>query len=243
MRIIKLDAIDSTNQYLRQLNLEYKLQDNTVVVVKNQTKGKGQMGSAWLSEPGKNLMFSMFKQLELPVRDNFYISMVVSLAVVKALQSVGIPELAIKWPNDILSCDKKVCGILIENGLKGQHIKSSIIGIGLNVNQENFKELPKASSLKSLTKKTYVIDELLNIILKQLEVYFSKLEANQLDALKQDYERLLFKKDVMAEFKNEEGAVFYGIIKSVSTSGKLQVLPKGETDIKAFDLKQLVLKY
>ncbi|WP_338733176.1 biotin--[acetyl-CoA-carboxylase] ligase [Mangrovimonas cancribranchiae] len=243
MRIIKLDAIDSTNQYLRQLSLEHKLQDNTVVVVKNQTKGKGQMGSVWLSEPGKNLMFSVFKQLQLPVKDNFYISMVVSLAVVKALQTVGIPELAIKWPNDILSCNKKVCGILIENGLKGQNIKSSIIGIGLNVNQEGFEDLPKASSLKNITQQTYVIDELLNVILNQLELYFSKLKTNQFASLKQDYERLLFKKDVMVEFKNEEGNVFYGIIKSVSASGKLQVLPKGETDIKAFDLKQLVLNY
>ena len=136
MKIIKLDAIDSTNTYLRQLSSEEKLDDFTVVTAASQTAGKGQMGTKWASEKGKNLTFSVFKKVSCLENDEqFYISMATSLAIYNALKGFQIPKLAIKWPNDILSENQKICGILIENVIQNSKMTAAIIGIGLNVNQ------------------------------------------------------------------------------------------------------------
>ena len=167
MRIIKLNAIDSTNSYLKQLSNNGKLHDYTVVVTKHQTNGKGQMGSKWESQEAKNLTFSLFKDVSfLNLNSTFFLSIVSSLAIVRALDHFMIPKLKVKWPNDILSESKKICGILIENVVKQGKVKGTIIGIGLNINQTEFKKLPQASSLILLTGMVYNTDELMKAILK-----------------------------------------------------------------------------
>tara|TARA_R110000868_G_scaffold3388_7_gene21912 strand:+ start:6906 stop:7637 length:732 start_codon:yes stop_codon:yes gene_type:complete len=243
MRIIKLDATNSTNSYLRNLTNEEVINDYTTVVAKNQTRGRGQMGTIWNSEGSKNLTFSVFKDLsELQIDYPFYISMAVSLALIKTLQSFSIPKLSVKWPNDILSEDKKVCGVLIENVIKQSNINATIIGIGLNINQTKFIDLPKASSLKLLTGKTFDLDEVLQVILKHLKRYFLKIKRKDYDLLKQEYETYLFRKDKPSTFVNAEGFVFSGFIKNVSISGNLQVLLEDNL-IKEFDLKDITLLY
>ena len=152
MQLIKLDATPSTNSYLKELMRELNLDDFTVVVCEHQTKGRGQQGNIWMSERGKNLIFSVLKYIEKVKTNNaFALNAVVSLAVYETLRTFKIPQVSVKWPNDIMSGNKKICGILIENTLKGNDLKKSIIGIGLNVNQEVFSELPHASSLKCET--------------------------------------------------------------------------------------------
>ncbi|MFV0573102.1 MAG: biotin--[acetyl-CoA-carboxylase] ligase, partial [Xanthomarina gelatinilytica] len=100
MRIIKLNAIDSTNSYLKQLSMEEALVDNTIVVADYQTQGRGQMGTVWQSEGCKNLMFSVLKDVSwLHADKGFYISMVTALSIIKALERFSIPKLRIKWPN------------------------------------------------------------------------------------------------------------------------------------------------
>ena len=139
MSIIKLSATDSTNSYLKELSLEQTLDDFTVVSTELQLKGRGQMGSKWVSDKGKNLTISILKKLEnFDVQNQFNLNCIVSLAIYDVLLEIKAPNLYVKWPNDILSVDKKICGILIENILKGRFIQAAIIGIGLNVNQTNF---------------------------------------------------------------------------------------------------------
>ena len=155
MQIIKLNATDSTNNYLKQLLMDTALEDFCVVVTNHQTKGKGQMGAEWVSEKGKNLTFSVLKKepsIVLPRR--FLLSILVSLSIIKTLEAYSVPKLAIKWPNDILSDHHKISGILIENIIKSNKIDFSVIGIGLNVNQKLFKGLPKVTSLKSILGMT-----------------------------------------------------------------------------------------
>ena len=142
MYIIKLDAIDSTNAYLKTLVSTNTVEDYTVVVAKHQTEGRGQMGTQWHVEDGKNLTVSVLTHMKgFALDHSFYISMITSLAIVETLQSFNIPKLHVKWPNDILSENKKICGILIENVIKQDVISASIIGIGLNddnrKNEEN----------------------------------------------------------------------------------------------------------
>lgn len=243
MRIIKLNAIDSTNSYLRRLSNEENLEDYTIVTAEYQTHGKGQMGSIWSSESSRNLMFSVFKdttkfRLEYP----FLISMVTSLAVIKTLQSFSISKLSIKWPNDILSEDKKICGILIENVIKQQSLGNTIIGVGLNVNQTEFINLPKASSLKLITGNVYDLEEVLYEVIKSLKYYFGVLKRADYEGIKTAYEAYLFRKNKPSTFKDNKGLVFSGYIKSVTLSGNLQVLLEDEI-IKEFDLKEVALMY
>ena len=242
MPIIKLNAIDSTNSYLKQLCTKMSIEDYTVVVTQHQTQGRGQMGAIWDSEKGKNLMFSMFKDLSMHnVEFPFYISMAISLAILKTLKALYIPDLHIKWPNDILSADKKICGILIENVIKNK-LNSTIIGIGINVNQTEFSNLPKASSLKNITGIQYDLSELLHNIIKNTKYYSSLLEEGKYDAVKNEYEMSLFRKNKPSTFKNTKGELFSGFIKGVTKYGKLQVLLEDKI-VKKFDLKEIQLLY
>ena len=242
MRIIKLDAIDSTNNYLRRLINEEDVADYTIVMAKKQTYGRGQMGTVWNSDKAKNLTFSVFKDLSIhDVEFPFYISMAISLAIFKAFKTLNIPDLGIKWPNDILSADKKICGILIENVIKNK-LNSTIIGIGINVNQIEFAKLPKASSLKNITGIHYNLDEVLHLIIKYTKEYSSLLQNEKYDFVKNEYETNLFRKNKPSTFKDATGVLFSGIIKGVTKYGKLQVILEDEI-VKKFDLKEITLMY
>ena len=243
MYIIKLDAIDSTNAYLKQIAAKALPKDYTIVVTNSQTQGRGQMGTQWQAEKGKSVTGSVFKVLpHLKIEQQFYISMVVSLAVSKALTVFNIPKLGVKWPNDILSADKKICGILIENIVKSNQLQGSVIGFGLNINQKYFKNLPQASSLILITGIVFDKDEVLAEILKQMQYYFQLLETNKFQKLHSAYESILFRKNKPSTFITPNDNTFTGIIKGVTVEGKLKVLTEDDV-MKTFDLKEVVLKY
>ncbi|MBO3098469.1 biotin--[acetyl-CoA-carboxylase] ligase [Gelidibacter pelagius] len=243
MRIIKLDAIDSTNTYLKRLSGEGTAEDGLAVVASLQTNGRGQMGTVWSSQEAKNLTFSVFKDVSfINVSQHFYISMAVSLAVYQALTCLGITKIKVKWPNDILSDDKKIAGILIENVIKLNVITGSVIGIGLNVNQTDFKGLPGASSLLLLSGQVNDLDEIMDAVLKQIDVYFQHLKDENFKTLKSQYESHLFRKNKPSTFKDAEGSVFSGYIVGISDFGNLLVKIEGNT-IRSFDFKEVVLLY
>lgn len=243
MFIIKLNAIDSTNSYLKRLSSKEVIKDFTVAITNYQTKGRGQMGTQWSSQESKNLMFSVFKVINnTKVEDNFYISMVVAISILEALKSFKIKNLKVKWPNDILSEEKKIGGILIENVIKQTNISASIIGIGINVNQTLFDNLPQASSMRLISGRVYDLDEVLHLILKKLKHYFKLLDQIQFGLLKNTYEDYLFRKDKPSTFRNNKGEMFSGFIKGVSNSGNLQVLLE-DNIITEFDLKTITLLY
>jgi len=242
MRIIKVSATDSTNLYLKRLLLEDPGLEDTVVVAETQYEGRGQAGTTWLSEPGKNLTFSLLKTYHgLLAKDQFLISMATSLALVSTLKKVGIPDLAIKWPNDILSGASKIGGILIENGLKGNNIRYSIIGIGLNVNQESFDGLKHVSSLKLLSGKQLELGTLLDSILKELAFYLKELEHGYHQKLVGPYHQLLFCKDQTSLF-DVRGEVTKGIIRGVDTAGQLLV-ENAAGKVIPYGLKELRMRY
>ncbi len=243
MYIIKLNAIDSTNVYLKTLTAKSLPEDYTVVVADSQTKGRGQMGTSWNAQAGKNLTASVFKSLPfLKIEQQFFVSMVVSLAICKALSRLKTPRLSIKWPNDILSADQKICGILIENVIKNNTLQGSIIGFGLNVNQKFFDNLPQASSMQLLTGVVYNKDEVLSVVLDEFQYYFKKLEAHQFSEIKAEYESLLFRMEKPSTFKTRKDISFSGIIKGVTDQGLLNVWTEDDL-IKTFDLKDIQLLY
>ncbi|OAD92247.1 biotin--[acetyl-CoA-carboxylase] ligase [Aequorivita soesokkakensis] len=243
MKIIKLNAIDSTNSYLKQLAKETFLQEETVVLTNRQLSGRGQMGNKWLSREGQSLTFSMFKAFEkLQIEQQFMISMVVSLAIVKALKSLNVPKVTIKWPNDILSANTKIGGILIENVLESSFVKYSIIGIGLNVNETDFPNLPQASSMKLETGKTFQLEEVLDTILKNVFKNLKNISEKDFSEMKQLYENNLFRKERISVFETSEGSQINGIIKGVSDIGELLVETENNP-LQKFQLKEVKLIY
>ncbi len=241
MKIIKLSAIPSTNSYLKQLAKESVLEDETVVLTNRQISGRGQMGNGWVSKEGKALhlvCLSIWKS----ENSNVYISMAVSLAIIEGLKCLNIPKLAIKWPNDILAANGKIGGILIENVLEGSSVKYSIIGIGLNVNEIDFPNLPTAGSLKLETGKTFQLEEVLDTILKSISKNLKNLSTKDFFEMKKNYENNLFRKEMVSVFENPAGSQFNGIIKGVSDSGELLVETENNS-LQKFQLKEVRLIY
>ncbi|MDG2173446.1 MAG: biotin--[acetyl-CoA-carboxylase] ligase [Flavobacteriaceae bacterium] len=239
MNIIKLDAIDSTNNYLKKIILNEGVNDYTVVTAKFQTQGKGQLGTEWESEHSKNLICSVYKkEINIKVQDQFVISALVSLALIKTLRKVNLSNMHIKWPNDIMSDNKKICGILIENIVKENYIKDTVIGIGLNVNQTIFNNLPNAASIKNLIGTTCSIDEILKDLVKNIKYCFNELDKSSINSIFEKYEDALFRINKPSTFKNSKGEVFSGYIKGVSRSGKLSVMLEDNL-VESYDLKEI----
>lgn len=243
MKLIKLSAIDSTNSYLKKLAKKSLVDDLTVVLAENQISGRGQMGNAWLSEKGKSLTFSIFKALDtLSAEQHFKISMAVSLGIVAALDALHIPKISIKWPNDILSATRKIGGILIENVLEGSRVNYSVIGIGINVNETFFPNLPQAGSLKLVTGIDYDLEEVLQIILRNVFKNIRQLSEMDFFEMKRLYENELFRKDMVSGFENIDGLRFNGIIKGISDMGELLVETEND-GLQKFQLKEVKLIY
>ncbi|MGO4819341.1 biotin--[acetyl-CoA-carboxylase] ligase [Flavobacterium sp. W22_SRS_FP1] len=242
MKLIKLDAIDSTNDFLKGLSNEQQLENFTVVTAENQTKGKGQMGSVWDSEVGNNLTMSVFiKDSVSEVNQIFVLNVGVAIAIVQALENFNIPNLMIKWPNDIMSYNFKIAGILIENSIKSNGTIHSIVGLGLNVNQTNFINLPKASSLSVICDAQFDKEKIMYEVIEQLKrniVIMSEDPA----ALWLEYTNRLFKKGIPMPFKVNSNQNFMGIIQGVSSYGKLQVLLEDDR-VSEFNIKEIQMLY
>ena len=240
MKIIKLNAIDSTNSFLKEMAENNALDNFTTVVAKEQTKGRGQMNGYWISEAGKNLTFSVFVRFSsFLFKFQKYLSFAVALSVFDAVKEFGVNKLTIKWPNDIMAGSSKLGGILIENSLKKNIVNHSIIGIGLNANQEVFvKELSKATSLKNILGKEIDLDKLLKVILENLKSNIKILEEGMFETLEERYLDNLYKRNIPSMFKTMEGKIFMGKIIGVSREGKLLLELEDET-IKEFNLKEV----
>lgn len=240
MNIIKLNAIESTNLYLKKLAVEKDTESYTVVTADFQSAGRGQMGTTWHSEIGKNLTFSiLIKFKAFDIEHQFYLSMAVSLGLLAAIRSHISSPLFIKWPNDILADKDKLAGILIENIISRNLIKQTVIGIGLNVNQEQFPmTIGNITSLKKLAGKSFDKDLLLENILTSIQNYVGFIDRKEFPKLKELYLKSLYKFQKPSMFEDNKGTIFLGKIIDVSEDGKLVVVLENEKTRK-FDLKEI----
>ena len=239
--IIKLNAISSTNDFLKQKHISAKCKDGDIIWSINQTEGKGQRKNKWLSEKGKSLTFSIYKQFDqLIFTNSFVLSSCVSLSIVKTLKKIGLKEVHIKWPNDILAGNKKIGGILIENIVKANYIKSSIIGIGLNINEEKFNELPNATSVFLELKKKFELDMILDILINELFKSFKELN-NEENKIINSFSSFLWKKNDYASFKNKNN-YFRAKLKGVKISGNL-ILEFDNGSISEFNSNEITMNY
>lgn len=242
MPIIKLDAIDSTNDFLKKMARDSDLRNYTTVVAHEQNKGRGQMGEVWISEPGKNLIASVLIKNPLPNYDSlFALNLAISIAVAETLDGLNIADITIKWPNDIMAENKKCGGILIENILRNEVEFDSIVGIGLNVNQRNFDNLPLATSLALHTNILFDIDELISKILGSIKKLTQNIPEN-IENLKQKYYQRLFRMNVPTAYRTAENHDFMAVIRGIDNSGLL-ILELEDGTTKSFGIKEIKMLY
>lgn len=226
---VELPKVDSTNNYARQLLSEGAVPDGTVVFAHTQTAGRGQQGNTWLSEAGKNLTLSfVFLPDFLEATQQFFLNMAVALAVKDFAECFVQEEVKIKWPNDIYVNDQKLAGILIENTISGTKISNSIIGIGLNVNQEIFShELKNPTSLFLLTGMPHNLKSLAELLCSYMEKYYLQLRQLHFNFLDRAYTEALYRYQQTHEYKKGE-QIFRGEINGVSKEGKLIIHSQGK---------------
>jgi BirA family biotin operon repressor/biotin-[acetyl-CoA-carboxylase] ligase len=236
--IIGLGVVDSTNKYANAL-LGTKLADETAIVADFQTAGRGQFQNVWWSPVGENLLFSVvWLKSKCTVEQQFNLSVAVSVAVKRWLNKQFNLEAKIKWPNDIYIGDKKLAGILIENSIQGKEIKSSVIGIGINVNTPEFPaELARAISLRQANGGEFLNREVCLLeFLSILHAVYLQLQAGILMPLWKEYLESLYQKDVLSAYE-WNGQRINGIIRGVSQEGLLQF--DYENEIHSVNLKEI----
>ena len=240
MYLVKLNATTSTNSYLRDLLKKDAPPDWTVVMTEFQSLGRGLAASEWISDQGKNLLCSILIRFEdLKILNNFYLSCAISIGVYKALSKYNLPDLSVKWPNDIMSGSRKLGGILIENSLKNEHIYQSIVGLGLNINQDVFPiSLPNAISMAQIKKEEFSSIEILTNVVESIKETIAILKMHEFDVLHKEYENLLFKNGEFQMFEDKNEVQFLGKIIGVHSNGMLKV-EKAKNNIEQYDHKEI----
>jgi BirA family biotin operon repressor/biotin-[acetyl-CoA-carboxylase] ligase len=233
--LIHLPSVDSTNKYAAGILQKENATEGTVILADVQTRGKGQGDNIWLSDHGLNLLCSIILKPDfLPAYKQFYLSMCIVTGLYDCLADIGIQS-QVKWPNDILIQGKKVAGILIENTILSHNLYTSIVGIGLNVNQVSFPPgIPNPTSLKGKTGKSFDVGQLLERLLPFLEKKLNWLYAEDFVAIKSHYLNSLWLLNTRAVFTDQKGT-FEGRIVDVAESGELVILTStGETRMYGF---------
>ena len=237
-QLIKLNIVDSTNNYAAKYLKQTKIPFGTVIMAQYQTKGKGQVDSVWNANKNDNILMSVILDTSfLSVNRVFYLSKIVSLSIHESLNSFDIGNIFIKWPNDIFVNKEKIAGILIENQWKGQSLISSIVGIGINVNQTLFPESYNATSLKLLKSKTYSLDEVFEKVIARMNYNFTLLNNLSFDKIDSDYHKYLLNYNKITNFfiKNK---IVKAKLCGVDSFGKI-VLKMDNNELKYYDLKQV----
>ena len=228
-------SCSSTNHIAQQLIQNQQARHGAVVLSDEQTKGRGQHTNRWESATAQNLTFSLILYPDMLIEQQFYLTIIASLAITDTLSRYVPEKFTIKWPNDILRESSKICGILIQNNLKDRKIHTTVVGIGLNINQTIF-QASHATSLALLTETTYDRTAVLVSLLQHLESRYQQWQNGSLGILKADYLRRMHWRDEPHFFQDERGT-FRGIILGIDATGRLALETEGE--VRYYDAKQV----
>ena len=225
-QIYKVEKVDSTNSYTSAL--PPNIPEGSIVWALDQAKGRGHGTNRWESEPGKNLTFSIILYpTSLLAEDQFYLSKVISLAISDFI-ALFTDNVSIKWPNDIYVGNGKIAGILIENSIEGERITQSIVGIGVNINQQTFSTYtPNPLSLKQMTGNEYDLGEMLDILCDLIAYRYLSLKKNEFQTINENYHHALYRLNQMATYI-ADGKEFEGMIVDVESNGTLVICEKNK---------------
>ncbi len=238
-KIIFLPQCHSTNTELVARSRELTCPEGMIVYTDYQKSGKGQRGNEWIADPGKNILMSVLLHPRfLTPKEQYFLNLIVGLAIVDVVKEYVLhDEVSLKWPNDIFIKDKKVAGVLIESSFRGGSLESSVVGVGLNVNQRNF-ELPTATSMNVVNPESVDLDReiVLENLLLRLEFWYLKLKNGAKDDIRNAYHSLLMWRGEERRFKSELEE-FEGEIVGINEYGKLSI--KVQNKLRVFDVKEI----
>lgn len=242
----RLQTVHSTNSFLRELNGGDASFDMELATTEFQTAGRGQKGNSWESEKSKNLLFSiLLHPVYVQPSKQFCISEAIALAVVKSLKEIVADELvakdfSVKWPNDIYWKNKKIAGILIENELFGSTIRDCIVGVGININQQNFiSDAPNPVSLYNILGVNTNVEELLDTIIKQFVANVSMIENGQTALLHNEYMDSLFRRKGIYPYRDADSELM-ATIKDVREDGRL-ILTDSDDKERIYEFKEVAI--
>ena len=220
MKSMYLRETRSTNLVLKEMLREYELPEGFVLRTDFQSAGKGQPGNSWEAEKGKNLLFSvLLYPHHIAITEQFILSQLVSVAILRTLNSF-CTGFSIKWPNDIYFGDKKIAGMLIENSLQGTKLNTSIVGIGLNVNQKIFRsDAPNPVSLRQITGMNQRRKAILQNLLKNIQELYKKMD---MEAIQKQYSENLYRRDGFFTYRDNDG-FFDAEISAIESDGCLKL--------------------
>ncbi len=233
--------LDSTNDYAANLLAKSKPIEGTVVITDNQVSGKGQYGRKWSSAPGQNLTLSVILYPNIPAETQFDLNILASLAVCKAIKEQTAINPLVKWPNDIYVTDRKICGILIKNNLVGKIISQSIIGIGINVNQQQFDpSIPNPTSIANETGAVTQLLELREELFKAMDQFYDIMKKDPVE-LRQLYSKTLWRRYEEIKYSLEDGEIRNGVLEGIERDGRLIIRShNGMNSYKLSDIKLVV---
>ncbi len=237
--ILEFEKVTSTNSVAQKLLAEGRLVEGSVIMARSQSDGQGLGTNVWESRIGENLLMSLIVYPDfIRPGQQFLLHKISSLAVLDTVRYFTQSEnVTIKWLNDIYAGKKKIAGILIKNVISGEVIKSSTIGIGLNVNQINFSDqLPNPVSMKMIGDETFDIRKVMEQLCKYFNYYYKLLHQNSLDKIDELYLKALLNLHVEANYRVGK-EIFAGIIEGVTEFGWLQV--RHGRQIREFDIKEI----
>ena len=244
VNLIVVPETTSTNSLIREMDPPHA----TAVHAIRQTAGRGQRGNSWESEPGANVTLSLIlRPISLAADSQFIISQAVALGaadlVAELLEEAGSEEkVSVKWPNDIYVGDKKIAGILIENSIGGRNVTSSIIGIGLNVNQTRFvSDAPNPVSLANLTGLTYETEEMALKLAERMVNYYDAMVAGKTEEIDSRYRTLLYRRSGLHRWRDAlSDREFQASIHGIDSYGRLLLLEENTNEPLAFSFKEIV---
>ena len=229
------DEIGSTNDECKKL-AEEGAKHGTLVVAEKQTKGKGRRGRSWESPKGTGIWMTLLLRPDIEPYNSSGLTLVTAMAINKAVQEITGLDAKIKWPNDIVVNGKKVTGILTEMSAQLEMINYIVIGIGINVNTEEFSQdiAKTASSLKIESGKTIKRSSIIALFGKYFEQYYAKyIKTQDMSLLIDEYNKELINVDRQIKVLSKENS-YTGIAKGINRHGELIV----ETENK--ELKNVV---
>ncbi|WP_143960568.1 biotin--[acetyl-CoA-carboxylase] ligase [Litoribacter populi] len=230
-----LPECHSTNDEAMQLYKQGMVREGSIVITDKQTKGRGQRGNQWYSEPAKNLTFTLVLAPSfLDASQQFDLNIIVTLAVQEVLAQYA-PDIKVKWPNDILhQYEGKLGGVLIENSVSNRGLDMSLVGIGLNVNQTDFA-FPGPTSLARLTGSEVDLWEVFRLIIKSIEKYYLLLKRGEVELLRKLFIQNLYRYNDWASYRDTKSGVFSGKITGITMEGKLKIeKDTGQLNLYAF---------
>lgn len=238
-QLISLGTVMSTNSYLADLLKMRMMPEGTLLKASVQSAGRGQGDSRWFSEKGKNMLLSFaFYPSFLDVKDIFLLNKAYSLGIFDYTFHLLGEKVKVKWPNDIYWENKKICGILVENQINSSSVNQSILGIGLNLNQDTFPDhLTQAVSVCQILGKELLLEQEIFSLCNFIEYRYLQLKRGEFDALNSDYLKVLYRFEEWFPYTSN-GENFEGKITGIDPHGRL-TLERKDGRIQHFETKEI----